>query len=283
MRFTTSKTFFLLIFISFVVVTNGHAQPIPFNQHVVDSITKQLPLAKDDTMKVRGLIMLAQMYIPNVDSAMVMKNAVEANAISKKLDYRLGRIDALGQMAFFHAITDDWPKAIMEINEAIPLCEEKNWQQRIYLYNVMFMTLSKKRDTKEAKTWALKAARDPHFQSSVDKNKWPTYMQLGLAYEQEGQLDSAQFYADILKGYITKYNFPDMLDASGMMIGDLALKKKQYDEAIHYYRIGNRLLGLALTYDAQNKIDSAIYYAKAALQSARTVKDGLVAVESAKL
>jgi hypothetical protein len=105
MRFITLKKFFPLVFISFVVVTNGHAQPLPFNQNVVDSISNQLPLAKDDTMKARGLIMLAQMYIPNVDSAMVMKYAVEANAISKKLDYGLGRINALGQMAFFHAIT----------------------------------------------------------------------------------------------------------------------------------------------------------------------------------
>ncbi|HMG94128.1 MAG TPA: ATP-binding protein [Chryseolinea sp.] len=285
MRSTTLTTLSPLIFILLMLVTNGHAQPMPFNQRVVDSIKAQLPLAKDDTIKVRGLIMLAQMYIRNVDSAMVMKYAVEANAISKKIDYRLGRIDALGQMAFFHAITDDWPKAIMEINEALTLCEEKNWQQRIYLYSVMFMTLSKKRDTKEAKPWALRALRDPHFQSSGATHKWPTYMQLGLAYEQEGQLDSAEFYADILKGYVAKYNSPDMMEASGMMIGDLARKKKKYNEAIHYYRIGKRqnLLGLALTYDELNNIDSAIYYAKAALQSARTVKDGLVAVESAKL
>ncbi len=229
--------------------------------------------------------MMSQMYLHYADSAMVMKYAHEANVISKRIDYRAGRIDALGQMAFFHAITDDWPKAIMEINEALPMCEEKNWQQRIYLYSVMFMTLSKKRDNKEAKPWALRAVSDPHFQSAGDMYKWPSYMQLGLAYEQEGQLDSAEFYADILKGYVVKYNYPALLEASGMMIGNVERKQKQYDEAIHYYRLAGRagLLGLALTYDELNKIDSAIFYARVAHKFASERKDGLVTIESTKL
>ena len=116
-----SITAFLLL-----VNLNGYTQPVPFNQHVVDSIISQLPAAKDDSTKVKSLILLAQMYIDKANPKLVLKYTESAESLSRKINYPKGVIGSLSQMAFFYAITGDWPNSIMKINEAIPLCEKEN-------------------------------------------------------------------------------------------------------------------------------------------------------------
>jgi len=284
MRFTILKTFFLLIFILSIVVIDSHAQPMPFNQQTVDSISNRLPLAKDDTSKIKGLVMLAQMYLSNSDWQTVLNYAEEANAISKRIEYKGGRIESLAQMIYVHASTEDWPRSIMEINEAIPLCKEYP-RKLIYFYSMMFVNYALKGDMEEAKSWALKAVGEPFFQSSDEIFKWATYMQLGRVYEWEGKIDSAQYYADITKSYAGKYHHPDLLDNTYYLLGTLARKQKHYDEAIQYYRRGGLqcILGLTMAYDDQNNIDSSIYYAKVVLDSARKVNSHWMILESAKV
>lgn len=285
MHRTNFKTPLLLIFIALFVVMKVHAQPMPFDQHTADSISKQLPLAKDDTSKVKGLIVLARMYLTNADWTNATKYAGQADSISTKLNYTLGRIESLGQMCFVHASTEDWPRSIMELNEAILLCKNEHQDKLIYLYSIMFVNYALKGDMKEAKTWALKAVRLPFFQSSEELHKWATHMQLGRVYDWEGKLDSAQYYADLIKNYAAKSPQPDVRDNSFYLLGTIATRRKQYDEAIQYYRRGGLqcILGLAQAYHQQNRSDSAIYYAKEVLDSARQANSHWMILESSKL
>ncbi len=273
----------ILIF-SLLTIIKIKAQPIPFDKQVVDSITHILPDMKGDTNKVNNLILLTQMYIAKGDSMRVMKYAQEADSLAQKINSTIGRIRALGQMAFYHATTGNWPQSIMEINEAIPLTHTEKTEWSIFLYNLKFINYAAKNDPQQARIWALKALHHPDFESSPVLAKWPTYMQLGLSYEWENRLDSAQFYADILKEYVKKYHHPDLEGNTYTLLGNIARKRKNYDEALYYYRQGDQsAIGLAWTYDEMNKVDSAIYYAHLVLNNAQHKYDPRIIIESTQL
>ncbi len=258
----------------FILAIKGYGQPLPYDQRIVDSLSQKLPLIKEDTTKVKTLIWLSQMYLSKGNGNLVLKYANKADSISKKINYNIGRIEALGQMAFYHAMTGDWPQSIMEVNEAIPLTKGENTRWSIYLLNLKFINYGAKNDFKVARMWALRALNHPTFQTIDEIDRWPTYMQLGLSYEWENRLDSAQYYADILKEFLKKYHDANLKGDTYGLLGNIARKKKNYDEALYYYRLDEQnTMGIAWVYDEQNKADSAIYYAQKTLNSAQERND----------
>ncbi len=274
----------VILILTLLTIIKTKAQPIPFDKQVVDSITRKLPDMKGDTNKINNLILLSQMYIAKGDSTKVMEYAHEADSLAQKINSTIGRIRALGQMAFYHATTGNWPQSIMEINEAIPMTHKEKTEWSIFLYNLKFINYAAKNDPQQARIWALKALHHPDFESGQVLAKWPTYMQLGLSYEWENRLDSAQFYADILKEYVKKYHHPDLEGNTYSLLGSIARKRKNYDEALYYYRQGDQsVIGLAWTYYEINKVDSAIYYAQLALNNAQQKYDPRIILESAQL
>ena len=273
----------ILILILFTK-TKMSTQPLPFNKQTVDSITHLLYTMKDDNNKINNLIFLSQMYIAKGDSMQVMKYTHEADSLAQKINSNIGRIRALGQMAFYHATTGNWPQSILEINEAIPLTHKEKTEWSIYLYNLKFINYAAKNDPQQARIWALKALHHPDFESGPVLAKWPTFMQLGLSYEWENRLDSAQFYADILKEYLKNYHHVDLEGNTYTLLGNIARKRKNYNEALYYYRQGDQsAIGLAWTYDEMNKPDSAIYYAHLALNNAQQKYEPLTILESTQL
>ena len=277
-----SKNIILFSIFSFVLI-NVNSQPLQFDQHKTDSLLQLLQFEKNDTGKIQKLIILAQMYIGKGDSALIMKYANDAFDFSNKINYSTGKIESMGQKAFYHAITGDWPKSILEIYEVLPLCENKSARWYTFLCNLMFINVVARDDLNEAKIWALKANAASGFQLMDDFDKWPTYVQLGLSYEWANQLDSATYYAEILKGYLAKYNHLDLQNNSYTLLGNIARKQMKYEAAISYYRLGNNSIGLAMVYDNQNKIDSAIYYALAAFNEAQPRKNFIIVLESTKI
>ena len=273
----------ILVLCVFTII-NITAQPIPFNKKLVDSLTYLLPAMKDDTNKISNLILLSQMYIAKGDSNLIMKYANGAHSLAQKINSTVGRISALGQMAYYHATTGNWPQSILEINQAIPLTHEVKTEWSIFLYNLKFINYASKNDLKQARIWALKALQHPDFESGNDLVKWPTYMQLGLSCEWENRLDSAQFYADILKEYLKKYDAVDLEANTYSLLGNIARKRKNYEEALYYYRQGDQSpIGLAWTYDEMNNSDSSIYFAKLALNTAQQKYDPRIILESTQL
>ncbi len=281
---TIKRLLWGILILFLLTIIKAKAQPIPFDKQVMDSITLALPNMKGDTNKINNLILLSQMYIAKGDSMRVMKYAHEADSLAQKINSTIGRIRALGQMAFYHATTGNWSQSIMEINEAIPLTHEEKTEWSIFLYNLKFINYAAKNDPQQARIWALKALHHPDFESGSVLAKWPTYMQLGLSYEWENRLDSAQFYADILKEYLKNYHHPDLEGNTYSLLGNLARKRKNYEEALYYYRQGDQSpIGMAWTYDEMNKVDSAIYYAKLALNNAQRKYDPRIIIESTQL
>jgi hypothetical protein len=119
-------------------------------------------------------------------------------------------------------------------------------------------------------SWGFKSLNESVFQTLPDEGKWPTYVQLANGYAFVGRLDSAEYYASFLKTYISKkLNPPGMLENSYRVLGLIATKKKNYEEALDYYRRDTaNATGVAQVYEELKQTDSAIYYAKIGLDYA---------------
>lgn len=259
------------------------AQPLEYNQRTEDSILRALPTAKDDTNKVMGMLTLAAMNLQRFDSAKVMHWANEARALSEKLDYRLGVLLSIGQKAFYHSVTSNWPVASQEINEGMRLSEGKDQAFRRFFYNLRVIIANTRENYADAKYWAMMSLNDPHFNKEGVMGRWPTYMQLGIIYDNLEMIDSASYYAEKCREMMKVAKFRDLELNSWMVIGNVARKRKQFDEALAAYRHYPELaIGMAKTYSAMGVADSALHYGKIALDIAQrtNIPQGIMAASA---
>ena len=260
------------------------AQPMPYDAKYVDSATKRLKSAAEDTSKVNSLTKLAAMYLL-INPALTIKFAKEGAAIAEKIHYPQGEINCLGQSAFCFALGGEWAKATNDVNVAIPLCEKYNPRNLIYMYNIMFIVSATKEDKEQALKWAQMAFHVPAFSALNEIDKWATYMQLGLSYDFLDRMDSAKYYSAILLNYVKKYGgvIPDLRNNSFMLLGNIAFKDKNYQQALQYYRSAANSPGLAKVYQMLNQPDSAIYYGLLALKTGQVQKTPFLVMEASKL
>jgi len=274
----------ILLLLILLIWKKAEAQPSPFDQNFVNSITSRLPSMPDDKAKVDNLVRLASMYL-FTNPTLAIKYADEGNYIAKKINYPQGQIACLGQSAFYFSMSAEWAKSTVRINEAIPLCKKYEPAQMIYMYNLMVINYSLKQDTALMFEYALKALNHPSFASSRELDKWATYMQLGRAYEFANKLDSARKYASILSYYINKYSkeVPDLASNSYTLFGNIALKEKNYNNASQYFYQAKDYYGLAKTYHFLNQPDSVIVNALKSLRIGEKQNSPLLFQESAKI
>ncbi len=269
-KYTRCKLLLLFCMATFVC----YSQPQPLDQKYVDSITLRLPTWPDDTSKVNNLRTLASMYLL-INPTLTVNYVRQGVAIAEKIDYPIGKIGCLGQTAFLYAITGEWAKASMDLNEAIPLCEKYDPIQLIHMYNIKYINAATKGDDLLALESAQRALHHPAFSTLPEMGKWPTYMQLGRVYEVLNRLDSAIYYANILVGFVQKYGHlsPDLAQNSNTLMGSIAVRQKDYPRAISYFRLSSDKLGLANVYRLLNRPDSVIYYSSAALTDGEVQKN----------
>ena len=196
--------------------------------------------------------------------------ARRADTLSQELKFEKGRVRSLAYIAFYFAVRADWPKSFVVMDEVLPLAQKAYPEQIPFLCSIMYLNYAFKDELNTARSWGFKGLNDPAFPNLPDEGKWPTYMQLAIGYATDDILDSAEYYASFLKTYISKkLNSPGMLENSYRVLGLIAEKKKNYEEALDYYRKDTALAyGLAEVYEQLKKADSAIYYAKIGLELA---------------
>jgi len=219
---------------------------------------------------VNNLISLAQMYYDKKEFDRSLTYARMADTISRTLKYNGGRVRSLAHIAFVYAGRGNWPKSFVTVDEAWPLAQKAYPQQLPFLCSIMFMNYAFKGDLNTAMSWGFKSLNESVFQTLPDEGKWPTYVQLANGYAVVDRLDSAEYYASFLKTYISKkLNPPGMLENSYRVLGFIATKKKNYEEAIDYYgRDTANATGMAQVYEELKQPDSAIHYAKIGLDYA---------------
>lgn len=261
------------------------AQPKKFDAKYVDSITARLPLLPDDTAKVNNLATLAAMHL-FVNPTLTIQYAKQGSAIAKKIDYYQGMITCLGQSAFSFAISGEWAKATIDVNEAIPLCEKYNPVAMVYMCNIMVIIQSTRLDFEQALYWGQKAIQQPSFLAAEEFTKWPTYMQLCYVYDALNRTDSARYFADIILNNIKKYGHqsPELTWDSYTALGNVALRQKEYGQALQYYHLAtNNTIGLAKVYQGLRQPDSVIHYAELGLATGQVQKNPGQIQEASKI
>ncbi len=261
------------------------AQPKKFDATYVDSITARLPLLPDDTAKVNNLATLAAMHL-FVNPSLTIQYAKQGSAIAKKIDYYQGMITCLGQSAFSFAISGEWAKATIDVNEAIPLCEKYNPVAMVYMCNLMVIIQSTRLDFEQALYWGQKAIQHPSFLAAEEFTKWPTYMQLCYVYGALNRTDSARYFGDIILNNIKKYGHqsPELTADSYTALGNVALRQKEYNQALQYYQLAtNNTIGLANVYQELRQPDSVIHYALLGLATGQVQKNPGQVQEASKI
>jgi len=262
---------FILFVLTVLIKLPGYAQPVTFDQQKVDSLEYRLQSAPQDSNKVNSLMMLSQMYFEKSDSATSLMYARMADTLSRQLNYERGRVHSLAHIAFHYAFRGNWPKSFSKVNEAIPLAERADPNYVTFLYVIMAVNyINYKQDIKSAKVWVLKSLNHPTFANLPRKNQWPTYMHLAEVYIAENKLDSAEYFGDILKNYFDVIpGGPGLMENSYRVLGEIALRKKNYEEALAYFRIyPSNVHRAAAVFEQLKQRDSAIHYAQIALDRA---------------
>ena len=276
----------LLIVPIVLIILTGYGQPIYFNQQVVDSLEKLLPGTPADSNKVNNLVTLARMYHHKVDTTRSLGYARMADTLSQKLKYESGRVQALSHIAFYYAFRGNWPKSFATVNIALPLAERADPSYLPSLYGTMAINYADyKDDIKTAKAWSLKSLRHPTFATRPRRKQWGTYMLLTQLYTSENNLDSAEYYGNILKTYFdVKVDEPGIMNNSYRVLGDIAYRKKNYSEALDYFRPHENNAHLAARiFEELKQTDSAIHYAKIALNRAVRVVHPRLVIESSSI
>ena len=263
-------------------VYTAYSQPMVFDQKYVDNITIRLPSYPDDSSKVNKLVLLARMFL-TFDPGVAIRYARQGDTIAEKIGYQEGKIDCLSQSAFCFAYMGEWVKATTDANEAIQLCQNDYPGKLLLLYNITVMISLTKDDPEDALNWLQKALHDPVFIAGNEFTKWPTYMQLGMAYVALGKLDSATYYANILSLYLKKH--PDApANDSYNLLGNIALAHKNYPEAIRYYHLASDDAGaLSNAFHVSNNTDSAVYYALIFLKIGQATKNYIAIRNASKI
>lgn len=115
--------------------------------------------------------------------------------------------------------------------------------------------------------------KNPEYDASL------LYTFLSIFHLKTKQLDSAQYYANMLQSLINSRSQTAMgKGALNSQFGDIQMAKKNYDSALYFYRISSRintgyLYNLSKYFKEIKNYDSAIWYAKASLEPAIRFKE----------
>ena len=277
---------FILFVITLLLNLTGYPQPITFDKQIADSLEKLLPGAAPDSNKVNSLVLLSQMYFQKGGSTKFLTYAGMADSLSQKINYVPGRVRILAHVAFNDAFRGNWPKSFAAINKAMPLAERAYPEGIPLLCIIMSISyVNYKKDMTTAKSWVLKGMRHPAFATLPRQRQWPFFMHLTEIYTSENKLDSAAYYGNILKTYFdVKMDGPGLMSNAYRVLGDIEYKKNNYKEALDYYREHpNNAHKVASVFEQLKQTDSAIHYAKIALELAKQYAYPAIVIESSSI
>ncbi|MEO7044279.1 MAG: tetratricopeptide repeat protein, partial [Ferruginibacter sp.] len=281
----------------------------------LDSLQMALKTAPDDSVRMATSINVAVYYLEiNRDSAMYYVE--RSNALSKKLNQPLWTALSLSIQAYVVGWQGDISSALRLCNQALVIVNKKNSEKSAYspkgmpfntpqvmklfvlsnIYHQLGNTYSNvDNDKKAIEYWKeeIKISESlKDLSTQVNSN-----MNIGDVYSDMGMLDSAIIYsrkalqyADITGNKIySGYILND--------IGNVYFKQNRIDSAKQYYHKGLLAgkeqqnlaseiavnISLAKLYKSLHQPDSVMYYADAALQKSRILKQARDISQSADL
>lgn len=241
----------------------------------IDSLNQSLTNQKTDSGRVSVLYDLSYYYHKNnPDSALIL--AQKAYGLAKKIKFLKGEAWGLNGLAnAFHSL-HNYPRAIEYFIEELKIHEKRGKPESMAnTYLSMALVYNSEEDYDKALSYAFKAAEIAKANDYQDLILYAK-LNIGDIYEKSNRLDSATVYTeDAYQLSIVQKN--DLITGTSLNnLGNIFLKRKDYGDALKYYRLSLPILkkvrdlntiaecnlGMAKIFKAQGSLDSSIYYAK---------------------
>lgn len=256
----------------------------------VDSLSRLLSTAKDDTSRVKYMWQLARdIGTYNPDSALRLSQ--KALYLARKIDYKEGESRSLGILANTFIKIGNYPRAL-ELNlEKLQLEEKRNNPRNMasVLMNIGVVYVLQE-DYRNALSYYSKADSIIQ-QNKVDDLRYYAALNIGDAYNRLDISDSAFSYFSRSLELAKELDDIDLIGTSMTGLGHSYLKMGDNEQSLYNYKkaIGylteanddeilcEAMLGLANLYEKTKKYDSAAWYAGYSLTIARA--DGFLSKE----
>ncbi len=256
----------------------------------VDSLSRLLVAAKDDTSRVKYMWQIARdMGVYNPDSALILSQ--QALYLARKAGYAEGESRSLGILANTFVKIGNYPRAL-ELNlEKLQLEEKRNNPRNMasVLMNIGVVYVLQE-DYRNALSYYSKA--DSIIQQyNIADLRYYTALNIGDAYNRLNISDSAFGYFSRSLELAKEMDDIDLIGTSMTGLGHSYLKMGNHEQSLYNYKkaIGylteanddeilcEAMLGLANLYEKTKKYDSAAWYAGYSMTIAKA--DGFLSKE----
>ena len=234
-------------------------------------------IAKNEGNTIKKVNLLLQISSGrNIDANLVVLN--EALAISEKIQYTQGRINAMLQLSFFYRTISNFEKAVDLGLKSIRLAEaSKDTLSMFDCYQALWLAYYNLHDANQV----FEVIRKKQIliesgfleRNNLERQQYATANEFARAFTMVGKMDSARHYR-----YIAIKNSRNIDGITLYGLGDTYVNDNP-DSAIFYYKkaipilyqynrldiVGNVFYGLSRVFDARKMKDSALYYARKAL------------------
>ncbi len=271
--------FFTILFV--LVGSTGFAQTAHAQGRLrIDSLKRQLTIAKQDTSRVLIMARLCASYrVPKPDSSLVFGQ--QALTLAQQIKFPKGEIQALAHMGRTQLDIGSLPKSLEMQFRALQIAEDNHLPAEKALplgyIGSIYLTLGNHRKAISYYRQAMVIYEANHNYQLVRTQK----MNIGNAFEKMNQLDSALYYG--------QQAYKDMARAGNGInpivfrnLGNIQAKLGNNRLAMEYYRkslqvqgedgrqvTGTFLNQIAKLYQKENQLDSSIYYAQRGLEESK--------------
>jgi len=249
----------------------------------MDSLQKAYNKTKQDTT-LAEIYFFKSAYVfltTNVDSGMVY--ARKALALSRKINYKKGEVQALSSIATYQNISGDLPGSLKTTFEALPKALDiREMHVVASCYNTRGLTYSTMHDYPKALD-NYHAALDIVEQYHYNDIEVTMLNNLARAYLDINKSDSASHFAKKAYNFALKNKIVRNFGYLIRNFGIIEFKKGNNEAAISYYRkaindssskndhylFSECYRRIAEAYQKMHQSDSCIFYAKTALENAK--------------
>lgn len=259
----------------------------------IDSLKMEIAFAKEDTTRIGLLEQLAQSYRDEKEIDSCILTNQQALQLNEKINYSLLRqCYNMSTIDYLYYVTGNYTKSLEYASRALILSERlHDLPQMAHVHQQFGFNYIALGDYRQALSHYFKAKElfERHNHPEIDLES-PAFaiVVIGYLYLKLNQPDSALMY--VQRGYQLACSMSQryVIDYSLRMFGDIFLTKKNNRLALNYYRQytkdfyqyneNNRdicfvYLNEVAIFRINGEIDSSLFYAKKALESAEAYHD----------
>ena len=261
-------------------------------QVLIDSLLKELPIAKEDTNKVKLLNIISENYV-FINPNEMMKYGQEALSVSQKLDWNKGIAKAYGNIGRSYAILSDYATALENYNRALNLYQELGDKKGVgAIYSFLSFAYNRQSKYPLAIEYNLKALKI--CEELDDKPGMGTNLRyIGIIYSRQKDYSKAEeYFLKALKIYQDKEAKEEKkakIEIAQTLgnLGEIYRNQNKYTEALDYDSraikafeeeghkpgIATNLGNIAEAYKMQGNFEVALSFTFRALKIAEEIGD----------